>query len=59
MTTMTETKGASLTADHQCLRNSILNLIRMVPASEEEVQQLDDMLCAVIAQAENGDVHNP
>jgi hypothetical protein len=48
------TKEVYLTADHQCLRNSILNLVRMVPTSEEDVQQLDEILCAAITKAENG-----
>jgi len=48
-------KGVYLTADHQCLRNSIINLIKMIPAGEDEVQRLDDILCAVITKAENGD----
>jgi hypothetical protein len=48
------TKEVYLTADHQCLRNSILNLVRMVPTSEEDVQQLDEILCEAIKKAENG-----
>lgn len=41
-----------LTADHQCLRNSILNLVRMVPASEEVVTQIDEILCDCIRTVE-------
>jgi hypothetical protein len=51
---MSSVKGLEvhLTADHQCLRNSILNLVRMVPAPEETVAQIDEILCDCIKTAE-------
>jgi len=41
-----------LTNDHACLRNSVLNLVRMLPTSEESVEQIDEILCACIQEAE-------
>ena len=42
----------ALTSDHMCLRNSILNLIQLVPVPEDIVEQIDAILCACIQEVE-------
>jgi len=41
-----------LTADHICLRNSILNLVKLIPVSEDVLIELDTILCDSIEDAE-------
>ena len=41
-----------MNADHQCLHNSIINLVKMIPADEESVEQIDQIVKETIKKVE-------
>lgn len=41
-----------MTADHICLRNSIINLIKLIPVSEDVLIEIDTILCDSIEDVE-------
>jgi hypothetical protein len=43
-----------LNADHTCLHNSILNLVKMIPADEDSVEQIDNLVQECIEKVEAG-----
>ena len=47
------TREDYLTADHKCLRNSILNLVKMIPVSNDVLIEIDTILCDSIETVES------